>query len=188
MPAHPSLKEEDIRQIIGWIQTLGTNKVIKSLPAAGSVNATLNKPEIDKGILTLSASYTDKGGKNIKPLTGSYSLSLRNSKLSFDRKTGRQTIITTDSIDLSTITAAVLRVSWAKGSVGASTFETFELRLDAQDGEKLGTFSFEGEAGELHSALVPVKDGKLHKLFIVRQTEKAADGQLIVSFLQLINK
>jgi cytochrome c len=197
MPAHPSLKEEDIRQIIGWIQTLGANKVIKSLPAAGSVNATLNKPEIDKGILTFSASYTDKGGKGIKPLTGSYSLSLRNSKLSFDRKTGRQAIITTDSIDLSTITAAALQVSWAKGPVGAGTFE---LRLDSQDGEKLGTFSFEGDAKEakaepkqyfsslLHSALVPVKDGKLHKLFIVRQTEKTADGQLIVSFLQFINK
>jgi cytochrome c551/c552 len=188
MPAHPSLKEEDIRQIIGWIQTLGGgNKVVKSLPAAGSVNATLNRPEKEKGILTISASYTDKGGKGIQPLTGSYSLSLRNSKLSFDLKTGKQAIIGTDSVDLSTIKEAVLQVNWAKGPVRAGTFE---LRLDGPDGAKIGTFSFEGDARDalLKSTLEPVKDGKLHKLFIIRPGEKVDDGQLVVSFLQFNNK
>ena len=186
MPAHPALKEEDLRLIIGWIQTLsGGNKVIKSLPAAGSVNATLNKPEIDKGVLTISASYTDKGGKDAKPLTGSYSLSLRNSKITFDRKTGRQVLLSTDSVDLSAIKGVSLMVSPAKGPVGACVFE---LHLDAPDGMEVASFSFEGVAAVLQSALTPVKDGKLHKLFIVGRTDKAVREQLVVSFLKFSNK
>ncbi|HEX9509623.1 MAG TPA: PQQ-dependent sugar dehydrogenase [Puia sp.] len=199
MPAHPALKEEDIRQIIGWIQTLGAgNKIIKSLPAAGSVNATLNKPEKDKGILTMTASYTDKGGKNnSKPLTGSYSVSLRNNKISFDRKTGKQGTIPVDSSDLSTIKEASLMVNWAKAPVGAYTFE---LRLDGPDGAKIGAFAFNGDARDtiappkqyfnslLSSKLEPVKDGKLHKLFIVSHAEKAGGEPVVLSFLQFNNK
>ena len=217
MPAHPALKEEDIRQIIGWIQTLsGGSKMIKSLPPAGSVKPTLDKPEKDRGILTITASYTDKGGNNIKPLTGNQSVSLQNSKLSF----GRITVMkgyssyedngttylkvpqeagwwSTDSIDLSTIRAASLMVNWAKGPVAAYTFE---LRLDAPDGQKLGSFSFKGDAGDsipkprqsfsslLSTTLEPVKDGAAHKLFITSHADKAEGEQLVLSFLKFSNK
>src|ERR1700754_4037445 len=81
MPAHPSLKEEDIRQIISWIKTLsGTEKTIRSLPATGTVDPTMHKPVKDNGVLTITASYTNKGGDNIRPLTGTGSVNLRNSK------------------------------------------------------------------------------------------------------------
>ncbi|HWK06363.1 MAG TPA: PQQ-dependent sugar dehydrogenase [Puia sp.] len=217
MPAHPALKEEDIRQIIGWIQTLsGANKTIKSLPPAGSVNATLDKPEKDKGILTITASYTDKGGNNIKPLTGSHSLSLQNSKMSFSRISGKHGYssyhdngttylkvpkdtgwCSTDSIDLSTIRTASLMVNWTKGPVGAYTFE---LHLDSPGGEKIGSFIFKGDAtgaqakpkqyfnALLSSKLEQVKDGQYHKLFITSRAATAGGEQLALSFLQFNNK
>ena len=217
MPAHPALKEEDIREIIGWIQTLsGGNKTIKSLPPAGSVNATLGKPEKDKGVLTITASYTDKGGNNIKPLTGSHSLSLRNSKMSFGRISGKQGYssyhdngttylkvpkemgwFSTDSLDLSTIRTASLMVNWAKGPVGAYTFE---IHLDTPGGEKIGSFTFQGDATGaqakpkqyfntlLSSRLEPVKDGQYHKLYIASHAESAGSEQLVLSFLQFNNK
>ncbi|WP_431210443.1 c-type cytochrome [Puia sp. P3] len=47
MPAHPDLKDEDIRLIIGYIQSLAAPK-IKSLPATGTLKPTLDKPEKEK--------------------------------------------------------------------------------------------------------------------------------------------
>ena len=217
MPAHPSLKEEDIRQIIGWIQTLsGGSKMIKSLPPAGSVKPTLDKPEKDKGILTITASYTDKGGNNIKPLTGNQSVSLQNSKMSFGRITNMKGFSSnedngitylkvpqeagwwsTDSIDLSTIRTASLMLNWEKGPIAAYTFE---LRLDAPDGPRIGSFSFKGDVGDsipkpkqsfsalLNTTLEPGKEGAIHKLFITSHAEKAEGEQLVLSFLKFNNK
>lgn len=167
MPAHPSLKEEDLRQIIGWIQTLsGENKLTPSLPAAGSVDPTLHKPVKDKGILTISASYTNKGGNNIKPLTGSGSVSLRNSRINFNHVTGLAAGFNRDHIDLGEVTHAELGIDWAKepssaqpGSVSSGSAQSglsrprsassgpayaFELRLDSTGGKKIAAFNFAG--------------------------------------------
>ena len=52
MAAHPDLKPDDAKQIISWILSLAaTDKKVKSLPADGSVNATLNKPAKNNGLL-----------------------------------------------------------------------------------------------------------------------------------------
>ncbi|HTI12413.1 MAG TPA: PQQ-dependent sugar dehydrogenase [Puia sp.] len=187
MPAHPALKEEDVRQIIGWIQTLsGTNKTIKSLPASGTVHPTLDKPEKDKGILTISASYTDKGGNNIKPLTGSHSVSLRNAKIFLGHRKDQQGNYSTDSIDLSTVRSASLMTNNAKGPVEAGSFE---LRLDSPVGQLIGSFTLKGEEKEkISTSLEPAKDGKLHKLFIVSHPGKTGGEQITLSLLQLNNK
>ena len=87
MAAHPNLSESDARQIVTWIQSLtGTGQTQKSLAPSGSLPTTLNKPVLDNGVLYMSASYTDKGGNNIKPLTGSTRITLRNSKVSPGRR------------------------------------------------------------------------------------------------------
>ncbi|MEO6134588.1 MAG: ThuA domain-containing protein, partial [Ginsengibacter sp.] len=59
MAAHPDLKENDAKQIVAWILSL--DKKVKSLPAKGAVNATINKPVMTNGVLTISAAYTDNG-------------------------------------------------------------------------------------------------------------------------------
>jgi cytochrome c551/c552 len=83
MPAHPDLKENDAKQIISWVLSL--DQKIQSLPAKGALNATLHKPVKDNGVLYISAAYTDKGGNKIKPLMGSNSVALQNSKITFEK-------------------------------------------------------------------------------------------------------
>lgn len=184
MPAHPAMKDEDIKLIIGYIQSLAGGNKIKSLPASGTLTPTLDKPEKDRGVLTISATYTDKGGPNIKPLSGSQYITLRNSKMGFGRRGGERSIAT-DSIDLSTVKSAAIMVGYGK-EVPAGTLE---IHLDGETGEKLGEFSFTGApaAGQtvLHATLREVNDGRPHRLFITRD---AGAGPLRIVGLQLSDK
>src|SRR5207253_4216059 len=59
-------------------------------------DATLNKPVKDNGMLYLTASYTNKGGPNVKPLTGKKTLTLRNSKIAFNLVTKMKDYTTAD--------------------------------------------------------------------------------------------
>jgi len=178
MPAHPALKDEDLR-LIGYIQSLAGGVKIKSLPATGTLKPTLDKPEKDQGQLTITASYTDKGGNNIKPLTSGQSVSLRNSRIRFGRR-GAEQVLTTDSIDLSTIKAADLMVTAAK-EIGSGTLT---IHLDSEGGETLGEFTFEAGKTVLQAALKEVNDGQLHRLFITRS---AGLEKLRLNYLQLKN-
>src|SRR5690606_8856811 len=82
MPAHPTLPESDAHQIVSWILSLAGNQTVaKSLPPSGTITPPRGlKPNT---ALVLSATYTDKGGNNIKALTASNSLALRSSYLTF---------------------------------------------------------------------------------------------------------
>ena len=201
MASHPNLKEDDARQIITWVLSLANqDKKVKSLPANGALNATLNKPIKSNGVLNISAVYTDKGGNNIKPLMGSYSVSLHNSNVTFEGVTkmkafskgtfGGMTYMllpqntgwfSIDGIDLSGISRATITLGWQ--SPPATGF-TFEVHVDAPDGNKIGGFSFAGKGqshGEksaksqpqfviLTTGLSKVNDGKLHDLYIVSKS------------------
>lgn len=75
MPAHPNLTKEESKQIVVYIQSLASTAVRKkSLPAAGTIT-----PNPAKGatVMVITASYTDQGGNNVKPLTGSKSVVLQ---------------------------------------------------------------------------------------------------------------
>ena len=168
MPAHPTLKDEDIKTIIGYIQTLaGNSQQAKSLPASGTLKPTLDQPEKDKGILTISATYTDKGGTNIKPLSTASSFSLRNSKLKFGRRS-QDPVIFTDSVDLATVKTALLLVNNGKDQSSG----TLEIRLGNEKGKKIGEFAFNGTAmpGQtiVKTRLSEVTDGLRHRLYITR--------------------
>ena len=192
MPAHPTLKESDARQIVTWIRSLAAKAAGKTLPATGKISPTLNKPVIDKGMLFLSASYTDKGGTNIKSLTGDAVVVLRNNKLLFNGvKTmkgyskmnfnGIANLITPkaagsftiEEIDLSGITGVSLTLGWIEPAVSGYTFE---IRLDDQNGKVLGQLNLpgggaKGSSGKpvtttINAKLEPVTDGKMHKLVI----------------------
>lgn len=215
MAAHPELKENDAKQIVAWILSLGQKQ--KSLPAKGAVNATLNKPVKDNGVLYIAAAYTDKGSKNIKPLMGSNSVELRNSKVTFEnvnsirafKKTSLNDVtylvvpntpgwFRIDSIDLSGISSAALTLNWQKGPVSACTFEIHE---DAPDGNKIGEFSFAGkgdssisksgghpESAILKSKLQMVNDGKFHNVFIVKMGDTKSANDMGVSSIQFYLK
>jgi cytochrome c len=217
MAAHPDLKESDAKLIVGWVRSLaGTNKV-KSLPVSGSLNASLDKPVIDKGVLTISATYTDKGGNNIKPLMGSGSVVLRNSKVLFGGISEMKGFTKSNSagveyltvpkangsfiisnIDLTGITKVVLGADWTKQPVAGYTFE---LHLDSEDGKKIGEGSFAGVSGvkaddgkhvnqAISIALTPITDGATHNLVVVaKPSTTAAETQpLSLIYVQFLTK
>ncbi len=217
MAAHPNLKESDAKEIVSWILSLANeNKKVKSLPASGSVDATMHKPAKPEGVLNLYAAYTDKGGPGIKPLMGSSSVSLRNSTMTFDGVTkmdgfskvtfgGRTFLIIPqntgwfriDSIDLTSISHASLGMGWQKPPVGAYTFE---VHLDSPQGEKIGDFSFAGVSGTaspnakpqfatLTSQITPVSDGNMHNVYIVsKQKDPSVSGTAALASLQFFLK
>lgn len=205
MSAHPNLKESDARQIVVWIQSLAAdNKAVKSLPATGSVDPTLKQPVKDRGMLYLSATYTDKGGNNIKPLTASTTVSLRNSKLGFGSvkdmggytkysANGMNMMIVpktagwfaTNEIDLTGITAATVSFGWQKAP---SFGYNFEIHLDSESGQKLGEFEVKpgGESSNdkkpivmstVNLKLEAVNDGKKHRLYFVSKPKDAKETE-----------
>ncbi|MDN3689582.1 ThuA domain-containing protein [Cyclobacterium jeungdonense] len=84
MPANPDLKEGDARKIVAWILSLGDLENIEaSLPPVGELDPLQGKAIADNGVMIINASFTDRGGVNIKPLSSSTTAFLRNSKISF---------------------------------------------------------------------------------------------------------
>jgi hypothetical protein len=105
-----------------------------------------------------------------------------------------------DSIDLSGIARASITLGWQKTPVADYTFE---IRVDAPDGNKIGTFSFAGKAessGEgssvapphfvtLTSPLSPIHDGKKHKIYVVKRSKTTnAENEAGLSSLKLFIK
>ena len=211
MAAHPSLPRSDVDQIVNWIMSLADNKTVKkSLPQTGSLHASLGKPAKDNGVLSLSASYTDLGGTNIKSLTGRTTTLLRNNKVLFSGKEkmkGYTTInfngqnfmiapaaegwFTLENIDLSGIGSAVITAGWQQAP--AYGFD-FELRLDDAGGKLIGTGSILPPKEKLKPGAIgfgvaniqiePVTDGKFHTIYIVSKPKDAKESTQI--FLQSI--
>ena len=75
MSAHPDLKQEDAEKIVDWILNLNKKDAV-SLPAKGTIVPTLENMGTGNQ-MQISASYTDRGGKGIKPLSAAGSAYLR---------------------------------------------------------------------------------------------------------------
>nr|WP_214448996.1 ThuA domain-containing protein [Flavihumibacter rivuli] len=216
MSAHPDLKESDARQIVAWIQSLAAdaNKQA-SLPASGTVKSTLEKKPTDNGVLILSASYTDKGGNNIKPLTGGTSVTLKSAKIALGAVTtmkeyskfnynGMDLMIvpkaegyfSIDGIDLTSVNAAMMIIAYREPP--AKPF-VFEMRLDSPTGTKVGEATLNsglppaGKTGfggtAINFMISPVTDGKLHNLYIVSKALDPNEPAIVaIQGLQLIAK
>ena len=216
MPAHPDLKPDDARQIVSWIQSLtGTGAVSKSLPATGSVKATLDKKPQDRGVLLLSATYTDNGSGNSKPMTGVGSLLLMSPKLDLGKASdlvgyssmaynGMNLLIAPktpgsfglDSLDLTGVTGVTLVLGWQEPSKAGYDFE---LRLDSPDGTKLGEVTLKGsqaasKPGAIGGTLLtipvtPVTDGKLHRIYLLSKARDPKElSAVAIQTLELTSK
>ena len=191
MAAHPTLSQSDLDQMVGWILSLGNKEVIKkSLPQTGSITPAVNqKPN---AVLVLSASYTDKGGNNIKALTGGDRIALRSNNLSF---TGREEVkgfsfynadginvlvlpqdegwFAVDSIDLTGVSSMNIVTGWRN----APKFGfDYDVRLDAPDGKLLGKGSMTIPPknplnGAAHVKLESITDDRFHKLYFIYKSK-----------------
>lgn len=202
MPAHPTLPESDAHQIVSWILSLaGSANVEKSLPVSG----TITPPRDLEGnpTLVLSATYTDKGGNNIKALTASNSLAVPGSSLTFTGKEkvngfnhirfGSNNILVLpaeggwfaiDSIDLTGVRSVNIQAGWQQAP---SEGMAFEVRLDAPAGKLLGKGKIpapkkDQKTGVAPVRITPVNDGKFHTVYFVYQpTNKKLDTPAGVS-------
>jgi len=181
----------------------------KSLPQKGSITPPANtKPG---AALVLSASYTDKGGNNIKALTGRSTAVLNSNTVMFtgaEKTEGftpfsyngsfimvlpkTQGWFAVDSIDLTGVSSVMMMVGFQDPPKYGYDFE---LKLDAPDGKSIGTGSLVSPANkkQLFSPVViklqPVADGQFHTVYVVSKPkdpgESATGG---VSSLQFNSK
>jgi cytochrome c len=208
MAAHPNLSEQDVNTITSWILSLAaSDKVKKSLPPSGSIVPAMDqKPG---SWLVLSASYTDKGGNNIKALTGSNTFALASNYRPF---TGREEVrafekgtqggnpiirfpkgdgwFAVDSIDLTGVRSVNTISRWRNPPEQGFTLE---LRLDSPEGQLLGTGAMpnpkkDDREGMAHIVLSPVDDGKYHKLYFIYKAKPEANLQAGISMLQFNGK
>ena len=194
MSAHPALTAGEAHQLVEYVMSLGGNAVKPvSLPLVGTVDATASKPEKDKGVLYLIATYTDKGGPGIRPITGSDVVMLRNPKLAAaesDKSDGVSTfemdgkkflIPTADGwvvyhhIDLTTV--AGINVTFYSQDALQYGY-VVEAYLDKIDGTKLGEVIIGPGAkvkvpNNAFISIAPVSDSQQHSLYF---RIKAADA------------
>ncbi len=217
MSAHPTLPEADAQLIAKWVLSIASQKDQKSLPPGGNIQPTLNKPATQNGVFYLTATYTDKGGQNIKSLAGTAFASLKSNTLTFENvhhfkdasstryqgmtivmMSANDSWMSLDSIDLTGIKGATMAMGWQNTLSGTNKFE---WHLDAPDGKLLAEYTVPVaalKAGEKAPPItqqtakvnfVPVTDGKLHNLYIVKKSTGDNSQQTIgVSSVTFHNK
>lgn len=171
MSAHPGLSEGDAKQIVQWVLSLADPASLKkSLPQKGSIPV---KEVKDNEALYISASYTDKGGPSIKPLSGNGLYMLHSSKLSFNGvarmegyssasfngmkfmvvPSGKQGWFSVDSLDLEGVSGVELIARWQSEENAPKAGYVVELRLGAPDGQKIAE-------GILNKSLIRGKENR----------------------------
>ncbi|GMQ30217.1 ThuA domain-containing protein [Algoriphagus confluentis] len=206
MPANPDLKTSEVNALVTYILSL-RQETKPSLPVQGSIDPTLGKAPSPTGSLVISASYTDQGGENIKPLTGSTSVVLTSNsinmaqagefdaytKMEFDGRTllmipkerGAFALPAIDMTGIGSITLMTASQEPVKSPVD------FEIRLGSPAGEVIAKGTHAASEGVkapnmpilMHQAMIPVTgtpDGNKHKLYFVSDAKGAELGTFIL--------
>jgi cytochrome c551/c552 len=206
MPANPDLKNSEVNALVTYILSL-RQETKPSLGAKGSLDPTLGNPASPTGSLVISATYTDKGGANIKPLTGSSSLVLSPNSINLEQAGGFSGIakMVYDGKTLLTVPNTKGHFSLPAldvTGIGSVTLMTasqepitvpvdFEIRLDSPTGEVIGKGTFAPSQGMklpnmpilMHQAnlnLTSAGDGKKHTLYFVSDAKGADLGTFII--------
>lgn len=196
MPAHSDLKKNEAEKIAKWILSLSSDdkKYAKTRTTEGSF-IPAKKFELTKtGVITISASYYDKGGKNVPSLSGDTTMILRNPDLPVvlataspafrdDKSNGtdKKTLdrdggwLKFSALDLTSVRSVVLQ--YILPLMGKNSWEV-ELRLDESDGVIIGKYTIgnlqarneKSASNLLLNAKIEITDKDLegvHDLFVV---------------------
>lgn len=191
MPANPDLPDSEVNALVSYILSLDQDSK-PSLAAEGEIDPTQGKPLTPSGVLMLSASFTDKGGENIKPLTGSSTAMLFNNNVDLRRAiekkgvtsvsfsgmnllvvSGDNSTFAIDQIDLTAISSLTFLTA-ARDKLKDSI--VFEVRLDSPDGPKIGEGTYtQSPSSSIQEEPIPepltipitsTPDGKKHKIYV----------------------
>jgi cytochrome c len=209
MAAHPNISESDLQQIIQYVLGLSNKAAAKaSLPATGSIVPPANsKPGTT---LVISASYTDKGGNNIKALTGRSSAALAGAGIAF---TGKEKVsgftvanfndvnymvtpaqpgwFAIDGVDLTGIGSVNILAGWQSAPINGIDFE---VHLDAENGKLLGKGSIlppadkKAQGTAVHISLEAVIGGGLHTLYFTSKRKDKETSTIGIAGLQFGSK
>lgn len=207
MAAHPDISQKDLDQIISWIFSLSDKTAkSKSLPKEGSIIPPAK--EQANASLVITASYTDKGGNNVKPLTGNSFVSLGSNNYSFTgiEKVNGFSIYNADgknylvmphspgwfSISHTDLTGVRSMDIYIGSMVASKSDYPFEIKLDSPDGKVIGKGAIpktEGNVKVVHINVEPIADGKFHDIYFVYQPGKGGeDAQSGVASVQFNGK
>ncbi|MBX3240667.1 MAG: ThuA domain-containing protein [Chitinophagaceae bacterium] len=207
MAAHPDLSQDDARQIVQWTLSLANEGVKKSLPAKGSIPVKAVK---DNEALYISATYTDKGGADIKSLNAGTGAVLKSSKIGLGgvknlegyqsvNLSGRRVLVIptdkkgwfgVDSLDLHSVNGVELAVGWQGAKPAPRAGHRFEVRLGSAGGTKLGEAVLQPAAGK-NSTVVRIRfetitGGKPENIYIVSIPKEKEEVAFAVTGLEFI--
>jgi len=128
MAAHPDLKPEEAGMIVDWVLSLN-KKESPSLPSKGTITPSEN--DMGTGnLMLITATYTDKGGAGIKPLSAVGTVSLKSALINMPSNSGNLRV---EVKDWNKHRAAFLNIS--QGNNGWMEFSNIDL-------ESIGTIEF----------------------------------------------
>jgi len=146
MPAHLTMPENDVKQIVTFILSLASTENTKaSLPAAGKVTPTVNEQQKRNNVFRLLATYTDAGGPGISPLAGSGAIYLRNNIMDVSDFIEVNGLAKKDSAGASYLVMA--GQGWLKGEQLDMTGIS-RIDLTGLSGKGTGNYQIEVRAGQ----------------------------------------
>ncbi|MBT8183347.1 MAG: c-type cytochrome, partial [Eudoraea sp.] len=194
MPAHPKITNDESRQLAAYIRSLaedGTKK--KSLPPSGKI---VPRPTQGANVMVLTASYTDRGIGEAKPLTGMKAVSLMGSTVPFSPSTKnegmnpvafngmdlllvppRECWFVLPGIDLNGVRSVGITAGWqAPPTIGLD----FEMRLNAPDGKLIGKGSMPKPVAGQPGGLISIKmntavNEKTDEIYFVYKHKEGVD-------------
>lgn len=194
MPAHPSVTQDETRQIVEYIMALADDSgKEKSLPASGIIEPS---PKQGDNVLVLTASYTDNGEAGTIPLTGVKSVALQGSTVTFSDKTkadgftaiqfngqdllvvpNQQGWFALENVDLKGVNSATLTAGWQEAP---KTGLDFEMHLNSPDGELLGSGSMPKPAAGQPGGIIAIKldkdtEVKVDEIYFVYKPKAGED-------------
>ena len=194
MPAHPNVTKDESRQLALYIRSLideGAKK--ESLPANGQV---IPNPTQGANVMVLTASYTDGGVGEAKPLTGIKSVHLQGSTVPFTPTTKTQGMAPVafngmdllvvppqeswfilENIDLTGVKSCIIAAGW---QAPPKTGLDFEMRLNAADGKLIGTGSMPKPVAGQPGGAIPIRmnatvNEKVDKIYFVYKHREGVD-------------
>ena len=196
MPAHSTLAESDVKNIVQYVLSLkSSNEKMKSLPLQGAVIPIPAAKNKNENIFVLKASYTDNGGAGVKPLSASNQIFLRhnlvdagelNDVSGFRKKdsAGLQYLtyptgdgsIKLEAIDLT----GILKIRIANASSLEAGQYQVEIRLNDAGGAKIGEGMLGKSGNNVEIKIDPQQANKPVDIFIVFHGSNTAGTKKLV--------
>ncbi len=202
MAAHPQVSPSDARDMVDYILSLNDTKKA-SQPAKGAYETAAHKGK-KAGAYIIQATYTDKGGKVIGPLTSTESRALRSSKVkanTYDETKGtskfnvealggeiviamEESNIMFKDMDLTGIKTLVLSAFSQKG-------QTVGGKIEVHTGSPTGTLLGEVEVpeGSMAPLKMPVNVTGIQNVYLVFKNPKSEGKPLFaLNTIDFLNK